>query len=198
MMAAQTNIGVPFVLDNADDKRVWDLWSRLNKDRIIFIGEPIGEYMANIVVAQLLYLESQNSEEDIYMYINSPGGLITSGLAIYDIMNYIKPDIQTICLGRAASMGAFLLSAGTKGKRSCLPSAEVMIHQPLGGAQGQVTDIVIAADHIVAIKERLNRLMSEQTGQTYEKICEDTERDNYMTAEEAMAYGLVDTILDKR
>lgn len=195
------NVSVPYVLDNHNDKRVWDLWSRLNNDRLIFLGEPIGDVVANIVVAQLLYLESQNKEEDIYVYINSPGGSISSGLAIYDTMKYIKPDVQTICVGLAASMGAVLLSAGTKGKRFCLPNSDIMIHQPLisgGGLSGQATDILIHAKHLEKTKQRMVEILAENTGQTYEKVYEDCERDNYMTAEEAREYGLVDEVIYKR
>jgi len=189
---------VPFVLDNYNDKQVWDLWSRLNKDRVIFVGEAISAHMSNIIVAQLLYLESQNSEDDIYMYVNSPGGLVSAGMAIFDTMNYIKPDIQTICIGIAASMGSLLLAAGTKGKRYCLPNAEVMIHQPLGGSQGQATDVMIHAEHLHKLKERLTRILADCTGQPYDKVYKDTDRDNYLSAKEAVEYGLVDEVLYKR
>lgn len=190
---------VPIVLDNTGrNERAWDLWSRLNKDRIIFLGEEVNNYTANLIVAQMLFLESENKEEPIYLYINSPGGLVSAGLAIYDTMNYIAPEVHTICVGLAASMGSFLLSAGTPGHRYILPSAEVMIHQPLGGASGQATDIEIQAAHMMRTKERLTRIMAEKTGKDYETLREDMERDNWFRAEEAKEYGLVDEVLYTR
>ncbi|MBQ1579625.1 MAG: ATP-dependent Clp protease proteolytic subunit, partial [Firmicutes bacterium] len=165
---------------------------------IIFLDGEVNSDTASLVVAQLLFLESEDPDKDINLYINSPGGVITAGMAIYDTMQYVKPDVSTICVGMAASMGAFLLAAGAKGKRYALPNAEIMIHQPLGGAQGQATDIKIQADHIIRIKEKLNRILAEKTGQPLEKIAADTERDNYMTAEEAAAYGLIDKVVEKR
>ena len=173
-------------------------FSRLLNDRIIMLNEEVNEASASVIVAQLLYLESQDPEKDINFYINSPGGVITAGMAIYDIMQYIKCDVSTICLGMAASMGAFLLAAGTKGKRIALPNAEIMIHQPSGGAQGQATDIEIQAKHILYIKEKLNKILAEKTGQPFETIARDTERDNWMTAQQALEYGIVDKIIEKR
>lgn len=189
---------VPTVIDKVNNsERVYDIYSRLLKDRIIIINGEIDNNLANSVVAQLLYLDSLNNE-DINIYINSPGGSVTDGMAIYDTMNYIKCDVSTICVGMAASMGAFLLSSGAKGKRYALPNSEIMIHQPLGGMQGQASDIKIHADRIIAIKERLNKILSEQTGQPLEVITKDTDRDNFMTAQQAMEYGLVDKVLDHR
>ena len=190
---------VPVVVEQTSrGERSYDIYSRLLNDRIIFLSDEVNDVTASLVVAQLLYLEAQDPDRDIYLYINSPGGSITSGMAIYDTMNYIKCDVSTICVGMAASMGAFLLSSGAKGKRFALPNAEVMIHQPLGGMQGQATDIKIHADRIIKIKEKLNKLLSEQTGKPLEVIERDTERDNFMTAEEACAYGLVDKVITKK
>lgn len=190
---------VPVVVEQTSrGERSYDIYSRLLKDRIIFIDDEINDATASLVVAQLLFLESEDPDKDINIYINSPGGVITAGLAIYDTMMYIKPDVSTICVGMAASMAAFLLSAGTKGKRYVLPNAEVMIHQPSGGASGQAEDIKIAAEHILKIREKMNRILAENTGQSLEKIAEDTDRDNYLTAEEAVAYGLVDKVVVKR
>ena len=193
------NALVPIVIEQtAKGERSFDIYSRLLKERVIFLTGPVEDYMANLICAQLLFLESENPEKDIYIYINSPGGAVTAGMSIYDTMQFIKPDIATVCMGQAASMGAFLLSGGAKGKRFCLPNARVMIHQPLGGFQGQATDIEIHAREILSIKEKLNRLMAEHTGQTYEKICQDTERDNFLTAKAALDYGLIDSILTRR
>ena len=190
---------VPMVVEQTSrGERSYDIYSRLLNDRIIFLSDEVNDVTASLVVAQLLYLEAQDPDKDIYLYINSPGGSITSGMAIYDTMNYIKCDVCTICVGMAASMGAFLLSSGTKGKRYALPNAEVMIHQPLGGMQGQATDIKIHADRIINIKAKLNKLLSEQTGQSLKTIEKDTERDNFMTAEQACAYGLVDKVISKK
>ena len=190
---------VPMVVEQTSrGERSYDIYSRLLNDRIIFLSDEVNDVTASLVVAQLLYLEAQDPEKDIYLYINSPGGSITSGMAIYDTMNYIKCDVCTICVGMAASMGAFLLSSGAKGKRMALPNAEIMIHQPLGGMQGQATDIKIHADRIIRIKEKLNKLLSEQTGKTLKTIEKDTERDNFMTADEAAAYGLVDKVITKK
>jgi ATP-dependent Clp protease protease subunit len=179
-------------------ERSFDIYSRLLKERVIFVVGPVEDNMANLIVAQLLFLESENPDKDISLYINSPGGSVTAGLAIYDTMQFIKPDISTICIGQAASMGAFLLSGGAKGKRFCLPNSRVMIHQPSGGAQGQATDIDIQAKEILIIRERLNRLLAEHTGQAIETIEADTERDNFMSATTAKEYGLVDEVLDAR
>ena len=198
MMYDLTNIAVPFVVDNKDDRHVWDIYSRLNKDRIVFLGTEVTPVSANIIVAQLLYLESQDRESDIFLYINSPGGLVSAGFSIYDTIQYIKPDVRTICTGIAASMGAFLLAGGTKGKRYCLPNAEVMIHQPLGGASGQATDIEIAAKHISKTKTKLATILAKNTGQPLDKVYEDTERDNYMSAEEALEYGIIDEVIYSR
>jgi ATP-dependent Clp protease, protease subunit len=193
------NALVPIVIEQtAKGERSFDIYSRLLKDRIIFLTGQVEDHMANLIVAQLLFLESENPEKDIYIYINSPGGSVTAGLSIYDTMRYIKPDISTICVGQAASMGAFLLSGGTKGKRYLLPNARVMIHQPLGGFQGQATDFEIHAREILSIKEKLNRLMAEHTGKTYEQVCKDTERDNFLSAQQALEYGLVDAIFSNR
>ena len=190
---------VPMVVEQTGrSERAFDIYSRLLKERIIFLGTPIEDTMASLVIAQLLFLEAEDSEKDIYLYINSPGGIITSGMGIYDTMQYIKPDVATICLGQAASMGAFLLAGGAKGKRSALPNSRIMIHQPMGGAQGQATDIKIQAEEIVRIKKQLNTILSKNTGQTIKKIEADTDRDNYLSASEAKAYGLIDTILTKR
>ena len=187
---------IPYVVEQTSrGERSYDIFSRLLKDRIIFIGEQIDENTASTVVAQLLFLEAEDPDKDICIYINSPGGSVTAGMAIYDTMQYIKPDISTICIGMAASMGAFLLSSGAKGKRYALPNAEIMIHQPLGGAQGQATDIKIAADHILKTRHRLNTILAQNTGQSLEQIGLDTERDNFMSAQEAKEYGLVDEVI---
>ena len=190
---------VPMVVEQTSrGERSYDIYSRLLNDRIIFLSDEVNDVTASLVVAQLLYLEAQDPDKDIYLYINSPGGSISAGMAIYDTMNYIKCDVSTICVGMAASMGAFLLSSGAKGKRFALPNAEVMIHQPLGGTRGQATDIKIHADHIIKIRAKLNRLLSEQTGKDLETIERDTERDNFMSADEACAYGLVDKVISKK
>lgn len=190
---------IPMVVEQTSKgERSYDIYSRLLKDRIIFIDGEIDDAAASLVVAQLLFLESEDPDKDINIYINSPGGVITAGMAIYDTMNYIKPDVCTICVGMAASMAAFLLSSGTKGKRYVLPNAEVMIHQPLGGTQGQAEDIKIAAEHIVKIRERLNRILAQNTGQSLKKIAQDTDRDNYLDAQQAVEYGLADKIVEKR
>jgi ATP-dependent Clp protease protease subunit len=192
------NALVPIVIEQtAKGERSFDIYSRLLKERVIFLTGQVEDHMANLIVAQVLVLESENPEKDIYIYINSPGGSVTAGLAIYDTMRYIKCDIATVCVGQAASMGAFLLSGGTKGKRYCLPNARVMIHQPLGGFQGQATDFEIHAREILTIKEKLNRLMAEHTGKTYEEIVKATERDNFLSAQQALEYGLIDTIFVK-
>lgn len=189
---------VPMVVEQTNrGERSYDIFSRLLKDRIIMLSGEINDVTANLVVAQLLFLESEDPDKDIYLYINSPGGSITSGMAIFDTMNYIKSDVATICVGMAASMGAFLLTAGTKGKRFALPNSEIMIHQPLGGYQGQATDIEIHARRILQIKDKMNRIMSERTGQPIEVIKNDVERDNFMGADQAIAYGLIDSILEK-
>ena len=189
---------VPTVIEQtAHGERAYDIYSRLLKDRIIMLSGEINDHTANIVVAQLLFLAAEDPDKDINIYINSPGGSVTAGLAIFDTMNYIKCDVSTICVGMAASMGAFLLTAGTKGKRYVLPNSEVMIHQPLGGAQGQATEIAIAAKHILKTRDRLNKILAEQTGQPLEKIQMDTERDNFMSADEAVAYGLVDQVVTR-
>ncbi|MBO2532465.1 ATP-dependent Clp protease, protease subunit [Planifilum fulgidum] len=188
---------IPIVIEQTSrGERSYDIYSRLLKDRIILLGTPINDQVANLVVAQLLFLAAEDPNKDIYLYINSPGGSISAGMAIYDTMQHVKPDVQTICVGLAASMGAFLLSAGAKGKRFALPNSEVMIHQPLGGAEGQATDIEIRAKRILRLRDRLNRLLSEHTGQPLEKIEKDTDRDYFMTAEEAKEYGIIDKVLD--
>ena len=190
---------VPMVVEQTSrGERSFDIYSRLLKDRIVFLGGEIDDNVANLVVAQLLFLEMENPDEDISLYINSPGGSVTAGMAIYDTMQYIKCDVSTICVGMAASMGAFLLAGGTKGKRFALPNAEIMIHQPSGGTKGQATEIQIAAENILKTKEKLNRMLAANTGQPYEKVCQDTERDHYMDAEEALNYGLVDRIITNR
>ena len=190
---------VPYVIEQTSrGERQFDIYSRLLNDRIIFLSDEVNDVTASLVVAQLLFLEAQDPDKDIYLYINSPGGSISSGMAIYDTMNYIKCDVCTICIGMAASMGAFLLSSGAKGKRFALPNSEVMIHQPLGGMQGQASDIKIHADHILRIREKLNKILSEQTGQSLETIERDTERDNYMTADQAKEYGLIDKVITKK
>ena len=188
---------IPTVIETTNrGERAYDIYSRLLKDRIIMLGSQIDDNVANSIVSKLLFLQAQDSEKDIYLYINSPGGSVTAGFAIYDTIQHIKPDVQTICIGMAASMGSFLLAAGAKGKRFALPNAEVMIHQPLGGAQGQATEIEIAANHILKTREKLNRILSERTGQSIEKIQQDTDRDNFLTAAEAKEYGLIDEVME--
>ena len=190
---------VPYVVEHTNrGERQYDIFSRLLNDRIVVLSDEVNDATASLVVAQLLFLESQDSEKDISFYINSPGGSVTAGMAIYDTMQYIKCDVSTICMGLAASMGAFLLSSGAKGKRFALPNSEIMIHQPSGGAQGQATDIKIVADHILRTKKKLNQILAENTGKSIEEIARDTERDNFMSAEEALNYGLVDKVLYKR
>lgn len=190
---------VPMVVEQSDrGERSYDIYSRLLKDRIIFLSDEVNDVTASLVVAQLLFLEAEDPDKDIQLYINSPGGSITSGMAIYDTMQYIKCDVSTICIGMAASMGAFLLTAGAKGKRYALPNSEIMIHQPLGGMQGQATDIKIHADRIIKMREKLNQIMSERSGQPIEKVMADTERDNFMSADEAKAYGLIDEVITSR
>lgn len=190
---------VPYVIEQTSrGERSYDIYSRLLKDRIIFLGEEVSDVSASVIVAQLLFLEAEDPGKDIHLYINSPGGSVTAGMAIYDTMNYIKCDIETICIGMAASMGAFLLSGGTKGKRLALPNAEIMIHQPSGGAQGQATEIKIVAEHILKTKKKLNEILAANTGQPLETIEIDTERDNYMSAQEAMEYGLIDKVITNR
>ncbi|AKS67654.1 Clp protease [Staphylococcus schleiferi] len=187
---------IPTVIETTNrGERAYDIYSRLLKDRIIMLGSAIDDNVANSIVSQLLFLQAQDAEKDIYLYINSPGGSVTAGFAIYDTIQHIKPDVQTICIGMAASMGSFLLAAGAKGKRYALPNAEVMIHQPLGGAQGQATEIEIAANHILKTRAKLNKILAERTGQDIEKIEKDTDRDNFLTAEEAKAYGLIDEVM---
>ena len=189
---------VPMVIEQSSrGERAYDIYSRLLKDRIIFLGTPINDVVANSVIAQMLFLAADDPEKDIHLYINSPGGSITSGMAIYDTMQYIKPDVSTICVGMAASMGAFLLAAGAKGKRYCLPNSEVMIHQPLGGAEGQASDIEIRARRILKMRDKLNKILSERTGQPLERIEKDTDRDYFMSAEEAKNYGLVDKVIER-
>jgi ATP-dependent Clp protease protease subunit len=189
---------VPIVIETTNrGERAYDIYSRLLKDRIIFLGAPIDDIFANLIIAQLLFLEAEDPEKDINLYVNSPGGSVTAGLGIYDTMQYVKPPINTICLGQAASMGAFLLTAGTKGKRFALPNARVMIHQPMGGFQGQATEIDIHAREILKIRERLNEIMAKHTGQSLEKISQDTERDYFMSAEEAKLYGLIDEVITR-
>lgn len=190
---------VPYVIEQTSrGERSYDIYSRLLKERIIFLGEEVNEVTASLIVAQMLFLEAEDPEKDIQFYINSPGGSVTAGMAIYDTMQYVKCDVSTYCMGMAASMGAFLLAGGTKGKRLALPNAEIMIHQPLGGAQGQATEIEIAAKHILQTKAKLNRMLAENTGKDIEVIAADTERDNWMTAEEAREYGLIDRVVYKR
>ncbi len=190
---------VPYVIEQTSrGERSYDIYSRLLKERIIFLGEEVNEVTASLVVAQLLFLEAEDSDKDVQLYINSPGGSVTAGMAIYDTMRYIKCDVSTICIGMAASMGAFLLAGGTKGKRLALPNAEIMIHQPLGGAQGQATEIEIAAKHILKTKEKLNKILSENCDQPYDVIAADTERDNWKSAEEAKEYGLIDKVITER
>ena len=190
---------IPYVIEQSGGvERQYDIYSRLLKDRIIFIGEEIDDHVASVVVAQLLFLEAEDPDKDINIYINSPGGSVTAGLAIYDTIRYIKPEVSTICVGLAASMGAFLLAAGTKGKRYSLPNAEIMIHQPLGGVRGQAEDIKIHAEWIVRTREKLNRILSEVTGQPLEKVSADTDRDNFMSADEAKEYGIIDEVIKDR
>ena len=193
------NALVPMVVEQtAKGERSYDIYSRLLKERIIFLTGPVEDNMANLILAQMLFLESENPDKDIFLYINSPGGSVTAGMAIYDTMNFIKPDVSTICVGQAASMGAFLLTAGAKGKRFCLPNSRVMIHQPLGGFQGQASDFEIHAKEILSIKDKLNRLMAEHTGQPLDVISKDTDRDNFMSADQAVDYGIVDSVFKNR
>lgn len=190
---------IPFVIEQSSrGERAYDIYSRLLKDRIVFIGDPVSDAMANTVIAQMIFLESEDPDKDIHVYINSPGGSVTAGLAIYDTMQYIKPDVSTICMGQASSMGALLLTAGAKGKRLALPHSRIMLHQPLGGAQGQATDIDIHAREILKTRENLNQLLVKHTGQDIERIRRDTERDFFMSCEEALAYGLIDKVITKR
>ena len=190
---------VPIVVEQtARGERAYDIYSRLLKDRLVFVVGPIDDYMANIVIAQMLFLESENPSKDIHLYINSPGGVVTSGLAIYDTMQFIKPDVSTVCTGQAASMGAVLLAGGTKGKRYCLPHARIMIHQPLGGFQGQAADMEIHAREMLLVRDRLNLILAKHTGQSVERIKQDTDRDNFMDWKEAVDYGLIDRVLEKR
>ena len=190
---------VPYVIEQTSrGERSYDIYSRLLKDRIIFLGEEVTDASASIIVAQLLHLEAEDPDKDIQLYINSPGGSVSAGLAIYDKMQYIKCDVSTTCIGMAASMGAFLLAGGAKGKRFALPNAEIMIHQPLGGAQGQATEIQIAAEHILKTRRKLNEILAERTGKSYEQVCADTERDNFMSADEAAEYGLIDKVVVNR
>jgi len=190
---------IPMVVEQTGRfERAYDIYSRMLKERIIFLGTPIDDNVASVIIAQLLFLEAENSEKDIYLYINSPGGIITSGMGIYDTMNYIKPDVATICMGQAASMGAFLLSGGKKGKRSALPNARIMIHQPLGGAEGQASDIKIQADEILRLRANLNKILSKNTNQTLSKIEKDTDRNFFMSSDQAKKYGLIDSVLTKR
>ena len=190
---------VPIVVEQTGrSERAFDIFSRLLKERIVFLGTPIDDSLASLIIAQLLFLGAEDSEKDIFLYINSPGGIITAGLGIYDTMQYIKPDVSTICLGQAASMGAFLLAGGAKGKRSALPNSRIMIHQPMGGAEGQATDIKILAEEILRMKKQLNTILAKNTGQSLKKIEADTDRDNYLTSKEAKSYGLIDSIMSKR
>ena len=190
---------VPYVIEsNSRGERSYDIYSRLLKDRIIFLGEEVNDVTASLVVAQLLFLESEDQDKDIHLYINSPGGSVTAGMAIYDTMKYIKSDVSTICIGMAASMGAFLLAGGTKGKRIALPNAEIMIHQPSGGSQGQATEMLIAAEHILKTRMKLNQILAENCGQPLEVVERDTERDHWMTAQEALEYGLIDQVIESR
>jgi len=190
---------VPMVIEQtARGERAYDIYSRLLKERVIFVVGPVEDHMANLVVAQLLFLESENPDKDIHLYINSPGGVVTSGLSIYDTMQFIKPDVSTICVGQAASMGAVLLAGGTKGKRYCLPHSRMMIHQPLGGFQGQASDIDIHAKEILQTRERLNRILAKHTGQSLERVEQDTDRDRFMSGQDAVAYGLIDSVLERR
>lgn len=190
---------VPMVVEQtAKGERAYDIYSRLLKERVIFMVGPVEDHMANLIVAQLLFLESENPDKDIHLYINSPGGAVTAGMAIYDTMKFIKPDVSTVCIGQAASMGAFLLAGGAQGKRFCLPNARVMIHQPLGGFQGQASDFEIHARQILEIKDKLNRMLAENTGKDLEQVAKDTDRDYFMSAQEVVAYGLVDKVLSQR
>mgnify|MGYP003965728479 FL=1 len=190
---------VPIVVEQTGrSERAFDIFSRLLKERIVFLGTPIDDSLASLIIAQLLFLEAEDSEKDIFLYVNSPGGIITAGLGIYDTMQYIKPDVSTICLGQAASMGAFLLAGGAKGKRFALPNSRIMIHQPMGGAEGQATDIKILAEEILRMKKQLNTILAKNTGQSLKKIETDTDRDNYLTSKEAKSYGLIDSIMSKR
>ena len=194
------NLGlVPMVVEQSGrGERAYDIYSRLLKERVVFLIGPLNDHVANLVIAQMLFLESENPDKDISLYINSPGGAVSSGLAIFDTINFIKPDVSTLCIGMAASMGAFLLAAGTKGKRLCLPNSRVMIHQPLGGVSGQATDIEIHAKEILALKDQLNKILSQQTGQSLKTIAKDTDRDNFMSAQDALKYGIVDNVIEKR
>ena len=194
------NLGlVPMVVEQSGrGERAYDIYSRLLKERVVFLIGPLNDHVANLVIAQMLFLESENPDKDISLYINSPGGSVSSGLAIFDTINFIKPDVSTLCIGMAASMGAFLLAAGTKGKRLCLPNSRVMIHQPLGGVSGQATDIEIHAKEILALKNQLNKILSRQTGQSLKTIAKDTDRDNFMSAQDALKYGIVDNVIEKR
>tara|TARA_B110000263_G_scaffold245687_1_gene255635 strand:+ start:901 stop:1497 length:597 start_codon:yes stop_codon:yes gene_type:complete len=197
-MDSKVNMLVPMVIEQtANGERAFDIYSRLLKERIIFLGTPIDDYVSSLIIAQLLFLEADDSKKDIYMYINSPGGVITSGFGIIDTMNYIKPDIATICVGQAASMAAMILSSGTKGKRSALENSRIMIHQPLGGVQGQATDIEIHTKEILFLRDRLNNILANNTGQTVKSIEKDTNRDNFMSSEESIKYGLIDKIVNK-
>ncbi|MDY6325236.1 MAG: ATP-dependent Clp endopeptidase proteolytic subunit ClpP [Catonella sp.] len=190
---------IPYVIEQTSrGERSYDIYSRLLEDRIVFLGEEVTDVSANVVVAQLLFLESEDPSKDIHLYINSPGGSVTAGMAIYDTMHYIKCDVSTICIGLAASMGAFLLAGGAKGKRYALPNSEILIHQPSGGAKGQASDIQIVADNIIKTRKKMNEILAANTGRTYEELCRDTDRDNYMTAEEALDYGLIDEIVTER
>lgn len=199
MMTPQASFHVPSVIENTGGvERAYDIYSRLLKDRIVFLGSEVNDQVANSIVAQMLFLEAEDPDKDIIFWINSPGGVITAGMSIYDTMNYIKCDVQTVCLGQAASMGAFLLSSGTPGKRFSLPSSRIMIHQPLGGAQGQATDIQIQAKEIQRMKDTLNGLIADQTGQKIKQVEKDTDRDNFMSAEQALEYGLIDKIVKKK
>ena len=194
------NLGlVPMVVEQSGrGERAYDIYSRLLKERVVFLIGPLNDHVANLVIAQMLFLESENPDKDISLYINSPGGSVSSGLAIFDTINFIKPDVSTLCIGMAASMGAFLLAAGTKGKRLCLPNSRVMIPQPLGGVSGQATDIEIHAKEILALKNQLNKILSQQTGQSLKTIAKDTDRDNFMSAQDALKYGIVDNVIEKR
>lgn len=198
-MTTKGQMYIPFVIEQTGrGERSYDIYSRLLKERIIFLGAPLDDHVANIIIAQLLFLAAEDENKEVYLYINSPGGVLSSGMAIFDTMQYIKPDVVTICLGMAASMAAILLAAGAKGKRSALPNARIMIHQPLGGIEGQASDIEIHAKEIVRLKERLNRILAELTGQPYDKIVRDTDRNYFMSAEEALEYGIIDEILQPR
>ncbi|MDA9690185.1 ATP-dependent Clp endopeptidase proteolytic subunit ClpP [Betaproteobacteria bacterium] len=194
------NLGlVPMVVEQSGrGERAYDIYSRLLKERVVFLVGPLNDHVANLVIAQMLFLESENPDKDISLYINSPGGSVSSGLAIFDTINFVKPDVSTLCIGMAASMGAFLLAAGTKGKRLCLPNSRVMIHQPLGGVSGQATDIEIHAKEILELKNQLNKILSQQTGQSLKTIAKDTDRDNFMSAQDALKYGIVDNVIEKR